>query len=103
MLLDGNIQIKESGKDNYTEDMTREVVLPNSNYKNVLIIGGGDLLIAGYILEKFPFVEKVVVCELDERVVRVTEKYFGLPRNIDQAVKDKRLEIVFEEGSKFIG
>jgi len=35
-------------------------------------------------------------------VVRVTEKYFGLPENIDQAVKDKRLEIVFEEGSKFI-
>lgn len=28
MLLDGNIQIKEAGKDNYTFDMSREVVLP---------------------------------------------------------------------------
>jgi spermidine synthase len=63
--------------------MTREIVLPNKSYKNVLIIGGGDLLIAGYILEKFPLVQKVVLCELDERVVKVTEKYFGLPRNIE--------------------
>ena len=31
----------------------------------MLVIGGGDLIIADYILEKCPGVKKVTVCEID--------------------------------------
>jgi spermidine synthase len=43
---------------------------------HVIIVGGGDLVIATQILQKYPQVKKVTVCEIDERVVAVTQKYF---------------------------
>ena len=47
MMLDKNIQIAEHmTSDNYTFDMTRNVIFPELEYENALIIGGGDLRIA---------------------------------------------------------
>jgi len=45
--------------------MTKYVVLKDKEYENVVIIGGGDLLIASHILETYPGVKKLTMVELD--------------------------------------
>lgn len=62
--------------DNYTIDMVRGVVNRESNkvYEHILIIGGGDMLIANYLLEQFgDIVNKITICEIDERVIEVVK------------------------------
>lgn len=53
--------------------MQKEIVRPGA--KNILIIGGGDLLIANYILKNNPEV-KVTLCEIDNRVIETVKKFF---------------------------
>lgn len=67
LILDGMVQISNELEDNYTVDMQKEIV--NNNSKNILIIGGGDLLIANYVLKHYPNVQKVTLCEIDKSVI----------------------------------
>lgn len=62
--------------DNYTKDMIKDVVKNDKDYEHVVIIGGGDLIIAAKLLEKYPNVKKVTVCEIDNRVIEVTKRFF---------------------------
>lgn len=41
-----------------------------------MIIGGGDLIIAIYILKNFPNVKKLTLVEIDKRIVEITQQYF---------------------------
>ena len=45
--------------------MSRKVVTADKEYEHILIIGGGDLIIARYLLEKFPNVKKITLCDID--------------------------------------
>lgn len=49
--------------------MTNNVVNKEPSFESLLIIGGGDLLIANYVLTHYPNVKKITLCELDERVI----------------------------------
>lgn len=64
--------------------MTRNVINPERDYDHVLIIGGGDLIIATHVLEKYPKVKHVTVCDLDERVIEVTKHFFRMGRTIEK-------------------
>jgi len=68
------------------------------NPKKVLIIGGGD---GGTLREvlRHPEVEKAVMIELDEQVVKVCKEY--LP-TIACEIDNPRAEIKFEDGVKFV-
>lgn len=68
MVLDGQIQFSDTLDDNYTVDMTKEVIKKDTEYDHILIIGGGDILIANYLLENFPKIKKITVCDIDDRV-----------------------------------
>ena len=57
--------------------MSRKVVTKDRDYEHILIIGGGDLIIARYLLEKFPNVKKITLCEIDKRVTDCTKEYFS--------------------------
>lgn len=65
--------------------MSREVVKESIVYEHILIIGGGDMLIANYLLETFPssMLKKITVCEIDERVAENVRKYFKMSDNIN--------------------
>lgn len=53
-------------EDNYTIDLCKLIVEPEKTYDHILIIGAGDLYVPNYLLEKFPGVKKITVCEIDE-------------------------------------
>lgn len=63
--------------------MTRHVLVKDKDYQHVVIIGGGDLVIATHILKEYPQVHKVTVCEIDSRVVEVTKRFFSFADIVD--------------------
>ena len=82
--------------------MTNGVMSKDKPCDTALIIGGGDLIIAAYILNNFPQVKKLYVAEIDERVVEVTKKFFAFADVIENEIANKRLEVFSESGATFI-
>ena len=102
LSLDSMIQMSDTLEDNYTVDLTRLVIEKEKSYNHILVIGAGDMIIPTYILEKYPGVKKVTVVEIDDRVVENTRKYFKFCDKIDSLCKEGRLEIVIEDGAKYL-
>ncbi|MDD2923045.1 MAG: polyamine aminopropyltransferase [Anaerolineales bacterium] len=76
MILDGVIQLTERDNMGYHEMIAHVPMLAVENPKQVLIVGGGDGGSLQQVL-RYPSVENVVVCELDQRVVDLSRKYFA--------------------------
>jgi spermidine synthase len=106
LVLEKAVQICTTSlgeNDHYTIDMTRLAINHEQTYEHVIIIGGGDLPIAAHILEKYPNVKKLTVCEIDDRVVEVTRKYFSIVGDVvNKAIEDGRLEVVIEGGAPYM-
>lgn len=66
--------------------------------KRVLIIGGGDGGVAREVI-KHPLVEKVVQCEIDEAVVRVSKKYLPF---MASSFDDPKVELHIADGYEYV-
>ncbi|MEM7262670.1 MAG: polyamine aminopropyltransferase [Planctomycetota bacterium] len=97
LTLDDLVMLTERDEFVYHEMLTHVPLLSLSDPKSVLIIGGGD---CGCIREvlRHP-VERIVQCEIDERVTRVCEEHFPWVREV---VADSRVELVFDDGAEFL-
>ncbi|GAB4539338.1 MAG: polyamine aminopropyltransferase [Anaerolineales bacterium] len=75
MILDGIIQLTERDNMGYHEMLVHVPMLAAKNPKRVLIVGGGD---GGSLRQalRYPAVEEVIVCELDQRVVDLSREHF---------------------------
>lgn len=96
--LDGLIMITEKDEFSYHEMITHVPMCSNLNIKKVLVIGGGD---GGTVREltKYLSIERIDMVEIDERVVRLSQKY--LPFTAEK-LNDKRVTLYFEDGLKFV-
>ncbi|KAI8052027.1 spermidine synthase [Syncephalis plumigaleata] len=74
LVLDGVIQATERDEFSYQEMITNIPMMSHPNPRKVLVIGGGD---GGVIREvvKHECVEEVVLCDIDEAVIRVSKQY----------------------------
>ncbi|ORX94699.1 spermidine synthase-like protein [Basidiobolus meristosporus CBS 931.73] len=74
LVLDGVIQATERDEFAYQEMITHLPLNSHPNPQKVLVIGGGD---GGVLREvvKHECVEEVVLCEIDEAVIRIAKKY----------------------------
>ena len=75
MILDGIIQMTERDNMGYHEMIVHVPMLAVGRPKRVLIVGGGDGGSLQQVL-RYPSVEEVVICELDQRVVDLSREYF---------------------------
>jgi len=106
MAIDDAVQFSKNvtdhpEKDNYTVDLSK-VCDKNTDYEHVVIIGGGDLIVARYLCENFTKIKKITVCEIDNRVIECTKKYFGVGDSIDKWVEEGKLEIVVNGGAEYM-
>ncbi len=76
MILDGIIQLTERDNMGYHEMIVHVPMLAVGEPKRVLIVGGGDGGSLQQVL-RYPSVEQVVVCELDQRVVDLSREHFA--------------------------
>ncbi|MFV1997465.1 MAG: polyamine aminopropyltransferase [Acidiferrobacterales bacterium] len=98
MTLDGLVML--CGLDNfiYHEMMTHTALFTHPRPKRVAIIGGGDCGCLKEVL-KHPEVESAELVELDERVTRVSEKYFP---ELCESNSNPRAHFKFGDGIKHI-
>ncbi|MGC8856441.1 MAG: polyamine aminopropyltransferase [Anaerolineae bacterium] len=76
LILDGIIQLTAGDNMGYHEMIVHVPMLAVENPRRVLIVGGGD---GGSLRQalRYPSVEEVVVCELDQRVVDLCREHFA--------------------------
>ena len=98
MVLDGCIMLTDRDNFLYHEMMTHPALFTHKHPKKVVIIGGGDCGTLKEVL-KHPGVEEAWQVEIDERVTRVSEKYFP---ELCTANSDRRANFFFGDGIKWI-
>ena len=98
LTLDGLMMVTERDEFVYHEMLTHVPLATMESPKQVLVIGGGDCGCVREVL-RHPSVERVVQCEIDERVTRVSEEYFAW---VPSTIADPRVELVFDDGVKYI-
>lgn len=99
LALDGAIQTTVADEFIYHEMIAHVPLFTHPDAKRVLVVGGGD---GGTVREvlKHPSVERVVLCEIDERVIEVSKRY--LPE-ISARLDDPKVTIVCEDGIEYVG
>ncbi|WP_457642140.1 polyamine aminopropyltransferase [Persephonella sp.] len=98
LVLDGLVQTTEKDEFIYHEMLAHPAMVMHPNPEKVLVIGGGD---GGTVREvlKHKSVKEVHLCEIDEEVIIVSEKY--LP-SISEKLRDEKVKIFIEDGNKFL-
>ncbi len=97
LLNDGIVMISERDEFVYHEMISHVPLFVHPQPKNVLIIGGGDGGAAKEVLRHD--VEKCVMVEIDEMVVKVCKEYFP---KIASSFKNPKLDLKIQDGVKFV-
>jgi spermidine synthase len=97
--LDGCFMTSEKDEFFYHENLLHPALTAHADPRRVLIIGGGDGGAAEEAL-KHPSVEKVVLVELDGKVIDIAKRYFGKIHN--GVFDDPRLELRIEDGLRYL-
>lgn len=99
MTLDGATQVTTRDEFIYHEMMTHVPVLAHGNVTSLLIIGGGD---GGILREaaRHASIEAITMVEIDPAVTEFSKEH--LPMVSAGAFDDPRLDLVFEDGTKFV-
>ncbi|OSD05658.1 saccharopine dehydrogenase [Trametes coccinea BRFM310] len=98
LVLDGVVQCTERDEFSYQEMIAHLPLASHPDPRKVLVIGGGD---GGVIREvlKHPTVEEVVLCDIDEGVIRAAREH--LP-HMSLLMSDPRVTIHIGDGYDFL-
>ena len=98
MTLDGLVMVTDRDNFVYHEMMSHPALFTHPSPKRVLVIGGGDCGTLREVL-RHPGVELAEQVELDERVTRVSEKFFP---ELCQSNGDSRARLHFADGIQWV-
>ncbi|MCL2322578.1 MAG: polyamine aminopropyltransferase [Oscillospiraceae bacterium] len=98
LLLDGIVQTTIMDEFIYHEMITHIPLFAHKNPKRVLVVGGGD---GGAVREilKHSNIDKVVLCEIDEDVIKYSKEF--LPE-ISCALDNPKCEIFIGDGLNYV-
>lgn len=97
--LDGCFMTSERDEFHYHENIIHVPCLAHPGPRSALIIGGGDGGSAEELL-KYPTLERVVLAELDEKVVDISRRYLHAVHR--GALDDPRVDIRIGDGMKYV-
>jgi spermidine synthase len=98
LVLDGAVMLTQRDNFTYHEMMAHPVLFTHPNPRDVLIIGGGDCGLLREVL-KHESVTRAVQVDIDERVTRVSEKFFP---ELCERNDDPRAELLFDDGVRYL-
>jgi spermidine synthase len=94
MVIDGCTMVSTRDNFLYHEMMAHPALNSHPNPKNIVIVGGGDCGTLREVL-KHPGVKRATLVEIDERVTRLSEKYFP---ELCASNRDPRATLYFGDG-----
>lgn len=97
--LDGCFMTSERDEFYYHENLIHVPAIAHAGPRSALIIGGGDGGSADELF-KHPTMERVVLVELDEKVIDIARSYLQAVHN--GALDDPRLEIRIGDGLRYV-
>jgi spermidine synthase len=107
VFLDGVLQSRRSGDAPYHEALVHPSMFAHRNPKRVAIIGGGEGATLREVL-KHKTVEKVVMIEIDEKMVDLSREYLPfwsdcstLAGSAASCFDDPRVEVYYEDAFKW--
>lgn len=98
LVLDGVIQCTERDECSYQEMLAHLPMSCHGDPRTVLVIGGGDGGIVREVL-KYPSIEAVHLCEIDEMVISKCREYMP---SMAKAFDDPRVHIHIMDGFEFL-
>ncbi|KAG8215664.1 S-adenosyl-L-methionine-dependent methyltransferase [Butyriboletus roseoflavus] len=98
LVLDGVIQCTERDEFSYHEMIAHLPLASHPNPKKVLVIGGGDGGVVREVL-KHDNVEEVVLCDIDEAVIRLSKIYLPYMSSL---LESPRVRVFVGDGFKFL-
>ena len=98
MVLDGFVNVSDKDEFFYHEVMAHPALFIHARPRRVLIIGGGDCGVLREVL-RHGDIDHVDMVEIDERVVRVSERFFPA---LTASNSDPRAAIRFEDGVAWV-
>ncbi|ENO85473.1 polyamine aminopropyltransferase [Thauera linaloolentis] len=97
--LDGCFMSSERDEFHYHENLVHVPAMAHEGVRQALIIGGGDGGSAEELL-KYPTIERVVIVELDEKVVDLSRRYLqGIHHG---ALDDARVDLRIGDGLRYV-
>ena len=98
LVLDGTVQLSQADEFIYHEMAVHVALLGRRRERaRVLIVGGGDGGILREVL-RHRFVERVVMVEIDQRVVEVSNRLVGVQGDY----ADPRVTLLYDDGVKYM-
>jgi len=94
-LLDGDYMTSERDEYFYHEAMIHPAGIAIGNPRSALILGGGDGGSCEELL-KYPGMQRIVIAEIDEAVVRMARRFLGAVHR--GALDDPRVEVCIGDG-----
>ncbi|KAI1790430.1 spermidine synthase [Ganoderma leucocontextum] len=98
LVLDGVVQCTERDEFAYQEMISHLPLASHPDPKRVLVVGGGDGGVVREVL-KHESVVSVVLCDIDEAVIRVSKQY--LP-HMSSLLSDRRVTVHIGDGLHFL-
>ncbi|MFA6092585.1 MAG: hypothetical protein WCU88_03880 [Elusimicrobiota bacterium] len=103
LYLDRRFQFHSASEALYHEVMAHvPIQLFRRVPKTVLILGGGDGLLARELLKYGPAVQSIVNVEFDPRMIELARSHPGLRRLNENAYDDPRVRVVIDDAFRFV-
>ncbi len=99
LALDGNLQSAQFDEYIYHEALVHPAMAMHFHPESIMVAGGGEGAILREIF-KHPSVKKVVMVDLDEKVVEVCREY--LPDWNRGSFEDCRLELIYGDARRYL-
>jgi spermidine synthase len=101
LYLDGNLQFSSRDEYRYHEPLVHPAMSLSRSREAVLVLGGGDGLVAREVF-KYDDVQRLVLVDIDPEMTDLAQTHQSLLRVNDNALSDPRLELVNQDAFNYL-
>ena len=98
LIVDGIMQFCTYDEHFYHEALAHPALTTHPSPASVLILGGGDGMLARECLKHDP-VERLLLVDFDEKIMTLSKRFFP---GVEEVFKDQRVEVVLADALEYI-